>query len=596
MSERLDNIAYIVAFRTGNQQREHALQFTLRRVREYFPSIEILVVEQDEQPRLSLDKSLRADQVFIRNAGAFNKSWAFNCAVRHTVKEVLVFADADIFLEREGYLECFRAIKEFDAVTPNKRDISNVSLDMNATNPIQFLHTRKLYTFAGGILIMTRTAFDQIGGWDERFEGWGGEDDAMSHVIYNRLKSKSFYLPNYHIDHPHENVAGHNHPKYRWNQNLALEISTRNGHALDRYIEQLQSFDLGNPEKYNPQVAKPEQARQKFVLAITTYNRLDYLRSCVESFLQTRSHAFDWQLIIADDGSKDGTKEYLTQIEKKHKAIIIHNDRTHIHHQVNTILQRLSTMSFDLCFKCDDDVAFLQKGWDELYWDTIDRTGYAHLIFYDKHWQPYANRSQVLKFGKLVSNCSAEQIQGAFYTITPEMIDRVGYFDTQQFGASGLGHVDFSFRSCRAGFNVLAHPFDVENSNDYLQLQAVHSYTSAISLKQKIEQNDSEILDRKRQLLRMGRLYIPYNENLTKKSPEGRNAETKRAKRRKTKKYKKADATFYPDRGIGGFVGFFLKRIYNLAIDLRLYFVPAGLKFMGKALNKISIHLINIEQ
>ena len=597
MSPLFSDISYIICYREASKERVSALQFTLRRIRSYFPDIEILIVEQDSKSKLILDKGLNIKHLFIFNSGLFNRSWAFNYASKNTTKKTLVFADADIFLEKEGFIECFNATNDFEAITPNKLEISNVSIDQD-TNEIQFLNERKLHSFAGGMLIVTRDAFEKIGGWDERFEGWGGEDDALTHVVYNRLKSKSFNLPNFHIDHPHEFITGNNHPQYESNKALKEEIVTRNGVALDRYIQQLKTSDLGNPEKYNTSVSSKSSKSKKFVLAITTYNRLDYLRKCVESFIQTRSDAISWQLIIADDNSTDGTKEYLQKLEETHTAIIIHNDRTNIHHQVNTILKTLSNLEFDLCFRCDDDIQFLQNGWDNLYWNTIEQTGYDHLIFFDKNWLPYSNLSLPIRMGNLVANCHPEKIQGAFYTLTKEVIEKVGYFDEQQFGASGLGHVDFSFRCCRAGFNVLRSPFDVENSNQFVQLQAVQTYSSASSLKKKSDSNSNNVLAIKKQLLGMERIFFPYNENIIENSYilEESKLKTKVVKRPILVKYKKADATFYPERGIRGSIGFILKRIYNLSIDLKLYFIPAGIKFLGKALNKISIHLINIQQ
>jgi len=598
MNPLFSDISYIICYREASDERIRALHYTLRRIRTYFPDIEILIVEQDSKSKLIFDKSLNIEHLFLYNSGLFNRSWAFNYAAKNTTKEIFVFGDADIFLEKEGYIKCFNAIDDFEAITPNKIEITNISIEEGASDQMQFLNERKLHSFAGGMLLITRNAFEKIGGWDERFEGWGGEDDAMSHLIYNRLRSKTFNLPNYHIDHPHEFITGNNQPQYESNKALKEEIVTRNGFALDRYILQLKSSDLGNSEKYKSSDSDKLSKSKKFVLAITTYNRLDYLRKCVESFIQTRDDDISWQLIIADDNSTDGTKEYLQKIEENHNAIIIHNNRTGIHHQVNTILQTLSTMTFDLCFKCDDDVQFIQKGWDKMYWKTIRRTGYDHLVFYDKNWQPYSNLSQSIRFGNLVSNCQPDKIQGAFYTLTKQVIDKVGYFDTQQFRGSGLGHIDFSFRCCRAGFNVLSNPFDVVNSNQFVQLQSVNSYTSASSQKNKSTSNSKSVIALKKQLLGMERRYIPYNENYIEDAlkKEKSNLETRISKRPIFMKYQKADATFYPERGISGFIGFVSKRIYNLSIDLKMYFIPFCIKVLGKALNKISIHLINIEK
>ncbi len=598
MSQLFSEISYIICYREASNERKRALHFVLRRLRAYFPDIEIILIEQDTESKLDLDKALNIEHLFIYNSGLFNRSWAFNCAARKSNKNIFVFADADIFLEKEGYIKCFEATGDFEAITPNKVEISNISIAEDTEDPIHFLNMRKLHSFAGGMLIITRSAFEKIGGWDERFEGWGGEDDAMSHLIYNRLRSKSFNLPNYHIDHPHEFVTGNNQPHYESNRALVEEILTRNGIALDRYIHQLKTLDPGNSEKYRASITQNDSSTKKFVLAITTYNRLDYLKKCVESFLNTRMDAISWQLIIADDNSTDGTKEYLKTLEEKHNAIIIHNDRVHIHHQVNSIIKVLSNLSFDLCFKCDDDVIFLKNGWDSLYWNTVNRTGYEHLIFYDKNWQPHANLSRPIQFGNLVANCATDKIQGAFYTLTKEIIDKVGYFDEQQFGASGLGHIDYSFRCCRAGFNVLANPFDVAESNDFIQLQSVQKYFSATSLRNKLKSNSKSTIAFKKQLLGMDRVYIPFNENDYRNTDKKKKpaAEIQVPRRKDLNKFKKADSTFYPERGIIGFFGFVLKRIYNLSIDLKLYFIPKGVNFFGKVINKISIHLLNIDQ
>lgn len=598
MSQIYSKVSYIVCYRETSSDRKKALEFTLSRFQQYFPSIEIIIVEQDSKSKLDIDKDLFIKHLFVYNPGSFNRSWAFNCASKNTTKEILIFTDADIYLDKEGYDECFDAIQKFEVITPNKLEISNVVIENEADVQVQFLNKRKLHSFAGGMLIITRAAFEKIGGWDERFEGWGGEDDAMSHVIYNQLRSKTLNIPNYHIDHSHENISGNNHPQYESNKALVEEILTRNGLSLNRYVQQLKTKDIGDLEKYVPSVSNEHLQSLKLVLAITTYNRLGYLKKCVDSFLQTRNGAYSWHLIIADDNSTDGTKEYLDELEKEYSAIIIRNNQTFIHHQVNTILKTLSTMTFDICFRCDDDIQFLQKGWDDLYSNTIQRTNYDHLIFHDKNWKPHANLYRPIRFGNLTSSCLPEKIQGAFYTLTQEVIDKVGYFDEQQFGASGLGHVDYSFRSCRAGFNVLSSPFDVENSNQYIQLQSIHSYVSATSLKNKASSSSKSKIALKEHLLKMDRVYVPYNENSNKnaQSIKVSKLETKEIRRQISKKYKKADSTFYQERGTAGFFGFILKRLYNLSIDLRLYFIPLTIHILGKTLNKISIHLINIEK
>ena len=55
-------------------------------------------------------------------------------------------------------------------------------------------------------------------------------------------------------------------------------------------------------------------------IVLTTYNRLDLTRACVESVLERTSVPF--RLIIVDDGSTDGTWEYLTELQDADQRVV----------------------------------------------------------------------------------------------------------------------------------------------------------------------------------------------------------------------------------------------------------------------------------
>jgi len=593
----ISDLSYIISFHSANKGRLNALYFVLNKLRSYFPEMEIIVVEQGKVSKLQFNSTLNIKHIFLSNGDLFNNCWALNVAVKNTEKNVFVFGDPEMFLSKGDYISCFEATKLFEAISTNKTEALNVKLlDIDSRDrEFEILNKRPLFTFADGILILTRLAYEKIGGWDERFLGQSGED-VMSHIIYNKLSSKTFNFPFYHIDYPRSTIDGKQQKNYQYNRNLSDEIKTLSGKAIERYIDRLKKTEKGELDKYlNP--ASPRGDRKKFVFAVTTYNRLDYLQACISTFFKTRDSSFDWKIIIADDGSINETAVYLEQLKTEHDAIIIKNNRVDVHRQVNTILKTLSTLEFDLCFKCDDDIVFHKKGWDKLYWETIKRTGYEHLIFYDKNWRPHANLSPAIQHGALVSNCYAKNIQGGFYTLTPEIIREIGYFDEQQFGRRGIGHIDFSFRCCRAGYNVLANPFDIVGSNEFIGLQKANNYLSSVTAKYKSLVNPKGVIEFKRNLVKANRIYIPYNENF--KSLNAPTASPEKIERsrqaNKSVKYSKVDAKFYPERGLSGFFGFLLKRFYNMGITLGLYFVPAGIKLIGRILNKISLHLMNIE-
>jgi glycosyltransferase involved in cell wall biosynthesis len=94
-------------------------------------------------------------------------------------------------------------------------------------------------------------------------------------------------------------------------------------------------------------------------MAVTTFNRVNFLKECLKTWLETRNKNHEWFLIIADDGSLDTTIDFLYSFEYENK-IIIKNQRNGIANQTNTIFQVLEKIDFDVCFKCDDDILFLK--------------------------------------------------------------------------------------------------------------------------------------------------------------------------------------------------------------------------------------------
>ena len=54
---------------------------------------------------------------------------------------------------------------------------------------------------------------------------------------------------------------------------------------------------------------------------------------------------------------------------------------------------------------------------------------------------------------------------GCFYTLTPKLIERLGFFDESSFPVRGHSHVDYTMRACRCEANDGQFLFDMNNSN-----------------------------------------------------------------------------------------------------------------------------------
>ncbi len=214
--------------------------------------------------------------------------------------------------------------------------------------------------------------------------------------------------------------------------------------------------------------------RPRFVLGVTTLNRIGYLTRFISSFNETRSDDFDWLVIVADDGSTDETLEWLqSSPEVAGDLLVIENKRVAITGQTNSIFQAAIATDFDFGFKCDDDVFFTRPGWDHLYYDTALRTGMRHLVYHNSEWKPPEHA--VVQDG-LVSSVQAENCMGCLYTFDPEVLHVVGAFDEQEFPVRGHAHIDFTVRACRAGFNDEMTLWDARGSAEYVGMWAREDY------------------------------------------------------------------------------------------------------------------------
>lgn len=254
----------------------------------------------------------------------------------------------------------------------------------------------------------------------------------------------------------------------------------------------------------------------KFVMAVTTFQRLEFLKRCLETWDQTRNREHEWTLIVADDGSGDGTVDYLADLELEGVELrLVLCARRGVHHMVNQILLACLDMDFDFGFKTDDDLYYLAPGWDDAYYKAAMETGYHHLVHCDPDWRKgfYSRRLKKHESGLLESRPHYYQVQGAFWTFTKAVIEKVGFYDLQNFGLCHQGHVDYSVRCALLGFNDPNRIFDIVDSNNYIRL-VVEGYRGAISRKARrgTMNGRSQRAHKMRLIKARNRGYVPYNE------------------------------------------------------------------------------------
>lgn len=261
--------SYILTWRDGEGTQRRDNLFAVLAWLARFPAIEPIVVEQDDAPRLQGElPHPDVSWVFAYNPGPFNKSWGFNVGFRLSRQPWLAFGDADIIVgdaltaalehlaQGHQIVKPYRRLLDLDARESQRVRAGDFDWQPDAERAAA--HGRdaicERIVFAGGVFLITRAVFAALGGWDERFRGWGGEDDAMSYRI-ERARLATVELDRrvaLHLHHERLRATTLEHPHYASNRALLAEYPSLEDAQLVRFSEiQLQVF--GNREKYRPQ-------------------------------------------------------------------------------------------------------------------------------------------------------------------------------------------------------------------------------------------------------------------------------------------------------------------------------------------------------
>lgn len=160
---------------------------------------QVTVVETDAEPRWEdVIRPFADHYVFAAKPGPFNKSWTVNVGVRHTPgqPEAICILDADVLADRQfvernatrlrrpgtgGHLT-YRNMLTFDEPATSHAIRERVHRRQAEADPDHFCGF--LLRRPPGCCVWVRSAaFERIGGMDERYEGWGGEDYDFLHRL-----------------------------------------------------------------------------------------------------------------------------------------------------------------------------------------------------------------------------------------------------------------------------------------------------------------------------------------------------------------------------------------------------------------------------
>lgn len=205
------NQNYVFTFIIAYRHRLDRLQ-NLKKVIDWilgFNGVELIIVEQDTSSKLPAYSLRGFKYIFTKSSLPFNKSMAFNVGTKHATTKVIVFGDSDLIMDPQEFINAVKLLENYEAVNPYSKVIdlepneNGMSLEQlkSINRPGRGETDIQKTPIAGGIIMFRKEALIKIGGWDESYIGWGGEDDFQGHKIRVLLNWTECPYRCYHLHH-----------------------------------------------------------------------------------------------------------------------------------------------------------------------------------------------------------------------------------------------------------------------------------------------------------------------------------------------------------------------------------------------------------
>jgi len=343
-------------------------------LRQSFKDFELIVVDDcssDETPQMVhawMKKDKRIKYIRLKeNSGSDTKPK--NQGILASQGKYIAYLDDDCEFRRDHLRVLYEFLEkhlQVDVVYGDRWVLD----DTNPTSPGskgycrdfdgQFLILRN-FIDTSEVMHRRETVF-AVGGWNEKlpkFVDWN---------LWVRMYKAGFWF--HHL--PLIITDYHVHPATKSNRVKTQQYFHR---KLGEWLF-VPTFDPSGCYIWLPYLGENEKERNPKVAIFTlTYERLAYTQRMIETLMNSTRYPHDW--FVVDNGSKDGTVEWLKQNKSPHIKVIYNSQNLGISKASNQALEAIGN-NYDLIVKVDNDCEFLTKWWLE---DFVDIWKRNHMVY-----------------------------------------------------------------------------------------------------------------------------------------------------------------------------------------------------------------------
>jgi hypothetical protein len=199
--------SFVIGHR-GIERLPHLLA-TLRSIAGQSVPVECVVVEQSREPEVAalLPGWVRyVHTPLLQHGLPYCRSWALNAGAGHANSDVLILHDNDFLVPDAYAAEAVARVGEGWKFANLKRFVFYLTADESGrvfvTGSLRPAIATVVQNLHGGSIVAHRAAYEAIGGFDESFIGWGGEDNDFWDRAATTGRVYDFgYLPMVHLYH-----------------------------------------------------------------------------------------------------------------------------------------------------------------------------------------------------------------------------------------------------------------------------------------------------------------------------------------------------------------------------------------------------------